>query len=123
MVLPRRLFVTTRSVAVGSGYPWLVASLQSQRPFRRKIFVLRCGGRFVVGGEDGRLGFVLGIVTPVGLEEDGVDLLETTVLVRSRTASMSEPTQRFLTALRVPSEVRMMRLRACSVKVWWGRPT
>jgi hypothetical protein len=70
------LVFTTRSVAVGPGYPWLVASLQSQRPFRRKIFVLRCGGGFVVGGEDGWLGFVLGIVTPVGLEEDGVDLLE-----------------------------------------------
>lgn len=30
----------------------------------------------MVGGEEGRLGFVLGVVTPVGLEEDGVDLFE-----------------------------------------------
>ncbi|MBK1884262.1 hypothetical protein JIN85_17720 [Luteolibacter pohnpeiensis] len=70
------VFFTTRSVAVDPGYPWLVASQQSQRPFGRKSFVLRCGGGFVVGSEDGWLGFGLGIVTPVGLEEDGVDLFE-----------------------------------------------
>jgi hypothetical protein len=77
-VLRARLLFVVRRVRspVGSGYPWPVASQQSRRPFDRKIFVLRHGGGFVVGGEDGWLGFVLRVVTPVGLEEDGVDLFE-----------------------------------------------
>lgn len=45
------------------------------------------------------------------------------VLVRSRTASIMEPIQRFLTALKVPSALLVMRLVAASVKVVCGRPT
>ena len=49
--------------------------------------------------------------------------LRPTVLVRSRTASSSAPTQRLRAALRIPSLERTMRLRASSLNVLWARAT
>ena len=70
----------TSSVASAPVIPWRVASPRCPLVFGRKVFFCLCPAVSTLGfliGENGRLlGFVAGVVTPVGLHEHGVDLFE-----------------------------------------------
>lgn len=73
--------------------------------------------------ESGFDGFAFGVMTPVRLQEHGVDLAEINGFgLVPNGFDERAPRQRFLTARKVPSELRVMRLRASSVKVACGRP-
>ena len=70
----------TSSVASIPVIPWRVVSQRCTLVFGRKVFFCVCPAAsvlgFLIGENDGLLGFVTGVVTPVGLHEHGVDLFE-----------------------------------------------
>lgn len=82
---------------------------------------LRSGRQFAAWYEDRFGGLSGGVVPPMGLEKNGVDLLEIDGLgLVAHGYDESAPMQRLRTARSVPSALRVMRLMASSVKMRRG---
>lgn len=96
-------------------------SQQSSLPFRQKCLLVSIGFIFALSFDCCRRGphvaLVVGYAASEVASSTALACLVSMTLMPSRTASIMAPIQRFLTARRVPSELRDMRCCAASAKV------